>query len=137
MKESARYLTGFLVAAFLLTGAIANSGMAQEKAKDAKAASATKAEKEIANITMLMENDKVEVLEILVKPGDEYKAEASASPRVIRALKGGKLLRTEADGKTQNVEWKTGQVRFFPTVTPHTGKNIGKFDLLFYIVVLK
>jgi len=57
MKESARYLTGFLVAAFLLTGASQILEWRRRRRKT-RSSVGTKAEKEIANITMLMENDR-------------------------------------------------------------------------------
>lgn len=138
MEKSVRYLTGLLVAAFLLTGAVANPALAQDKAKDAKATPAAKAEKGAAKVTVVMENDKVRVFEAQFKPGDENKAVPSASSRVIRALKGGTLQRKYADGKTQKVEWKTGEARFVEAEkAPYTAKNIGKSDVHLYIVVLK
>lgn len=137
MSSSYRFFPACLAIAVLMAGVTASQALAQDKAKDSKPAAAAKVEKGAAKVTKVMENDKVQVMEILLKPGDQYKAGASASPRVIRALRGGILLRTDADGKTQKVEWKTGQVRFFESVTPHSGKNIGKSDLHFYVVVLK
>lgn len=127
-------VVGLLVPAVLM---IATPALAQHEVKDLKPPQAAKAKKGEAKVTNIMENDKAVALEILLKPGDLYKADASKSARVIRALKGGTLLRTDPDGKTQTVEWKTGQVRFFEAVHPHTGKNTGKSDLHFYVVVLK
>ena len=47
-------------------------------------------------------------------------------------------MRTYADGKTQNVEWKTGEARIAePDKTAYTVKNTGKSDVHLYIVVLK
>jgi hypothetical protein len=131
MKASMLTTIGLMTAFFLMT---APAMAMHHEGKDAKAAPAKKGP---GKASMLMENEKVQVLEIRLKPGDEYKAEASASSRVIRALRGGTLKRTDPDGKTQDVEWKTGQVRFFDKVASHSAKNIGKSDLHFYIVVLK
>ena len=85
-----------------------------------------------------MENDKVRVYEVLFKPGDENKAVPSANSRVIRAFKGGTLQRTYADGKTEKVEYKNGEVKFVEAVkTPYTAKNVGKSDVHLYVVLLK
>ena len=120
-----------MVATFTLaftTGAV----MAQEKAK------AEKAEKGKAVLKVLAENDKVRVFEVAFKPGDENKAVPSSSFRVVRALKGGTLMRTYADGKTQKVEWKTGEARINePDKVAYTVKNVGKTDVMLYVVVLK
>jgi hypothetical protein len=138
MKVSAGYFTGLLVAAFLLTGAVANPALAQDKAKDAKAAPAAKAEKGAPKVTVIMENDKVRAYEAQFKPGDEFKAVPSANSRVVRALKGGTIMRHYADGKTVKVEYKTGEVKFVEAEkTAYTAKNVGKSDIHLYIVMLK
>jgi hypothetical protein len=138
MGKPVRYFTGLVVAAFLLTGLVATQALAQDKAKDTKAAPAAKAEKGMSKITTVLENDKVRVLEVLFKPGDENKTVPSASSRVVRALKGGTLQRTYADGKVQKVEWKTGEVKFNEAEkTSYTAKNVGKTDVQLYVVVLK
>ena len=122
-----RLLTTVVVPAFLVAGLMASPALAQDKAKAGA-----------ARITVLADNDKVRVFEAQFKPGDENKAVPSASSRVVRALKGGTLMRTYADGKTQNVEWKTGEVRFIePDKTAYTAKNVGKSDVHLYVVVLK
>ncbi len=138
MKRSARLLLSLLVPAFMLAGFAASPAMAQDKAKATKAAPAAKAEKGKAALKVLLENDKVRVFEVQFKPGDVNKAVPSASSRVVRALKGGTLMRTYADGKTQKVEWKTGEARFVEAEKmAYTTKNIGKSDIHLYVVVLK
>ena len=85
-----------------------------------------------------MENDKVRAFEITFEPGDENTSVPSSSPRVIRALKGDTLQRIYADGKKEDVVWKTGEVRYnAPSSVGYTTKNIGKTELQLYIVVLK
>jgi hypothetical protein len=135
MKKSLRFVMGIPVLAFLLAGMIANPAMAQDKAKDAKAAPAAKAEKGKASTTILAENDKVKVSEARLKPGDE----APNVPRglqVVRCLKGGEMQRTYADGKVEKVTWKAGEVRIVQPAQ-FTPKNIGKTEVVFYIVELK
>lgn len=128
MKQLARVFMGTLFVAFMLAGATANPAMAQEKAK---------AEKGKSTQTVLLENDKVKVSEVRFKPGDEN-SNVPRTGRVVRALKGGTLMRTYPDGKTEKIEWKTGQVRFNEPVAgsgpQYTAKNVGKSEILLYIV---
>ena len=124
MKKSAGLFVGLLVPAFMLAGAIANPAMAQEKAK----AAPLKIE-----LKVLLENDKVRVYEARAKPGAE--GENIARPfRVIRALRGGTIMRTYADGKTEKIEWKTGDVRGVGPDPVFTPKNVGNSEILLYIV---
>lgn len=97
-----------------------------------------KAEKGKATRTVLIDNDKVQVFEVQYKRGDENLAVPSSSLRVVRALKGGTLQRIYADGKTEKVEWKTGEARVNePTKVGYNTRNIGKSDIHLYVVVLK
>lgn len=145
MKKLTRFCMGLLVPAFMLAGVVAQPTVAQEKAKaeakekakDAKAAPAAKAEKGKATAKVLFENDKVRVFEVSYKPGDENTSVPSSSTRVIRALKGGTNLRTYADGKTEKIEWKTGEVRIWGPSGQFTVKNIGKTEVVLYVVLLK
>ncbi len=68
------------------------------------------AEKGKATVIVLAENDKVLVQEVRLKVGDVNES-PSPKMRVVRALKGGTLTRTFADGTTDKLELKTGQVR--------------------------
>ena len=139
MKQSARLYMGLLVPALMLAFATATPAMKHEmdKAKDAKAAPMAKAEKGKPTITVLAESDKAKAYTVQYKPGDENKTIANATTRVIRALKGGTLLRTYADGKTEKAEWKAGDVKIRGAEGPYTTKNIGKTELLIYVVQLK
>jgi hypothetical protein len=131
MKLSFRLSVGLLVAAFMFTGVAANSAMAQEKGK------AAKAEKGKAVSTILAENDKVRAWETRYKPGDENSAPASSTTRVIRILKGGSMLWTFADGKTEKKDWKSGEVIILVPGPQFTVKNVGKSELSIYVVALK
>jgi hypothetical protein len=136
MKHLIRLFVSFLVPAFMLAGVAASPAMAQDKAKDAKAASAAKAEKGKAVQKVLLENDKVRVFEVTFKPGDEG-AKVARPYRIIRTLKGGTLQRTYADGKTEKIEWKTGAVREVGPDPVFTPKNVGKTDVVLYVVNIK
>jgi hypothetical protein len=102
----------------------------QEKAK-APAAKA-KAADTAAAPKPLLDNEKVRVYEIRAKPGVENPARERPA-RVVRALTDGTMERIYPDGKKEKVEWKAGQVRWFPKET-FGNKNIGKKDMVFYIV---
>ncbi len=91
-------------------------------------------------MTVLAENEKARAFEVRFKPGDEMNMSGmlSSSYRVVRALKGGTLLQTFADGKTTKTEWKTGEVKIQgPSEQQYTGKNAGKSEIVFYSVLLK
>jgi hypothetical protein len=128
MKISARLFMGLLILA-LSAGTTANTAMAQEKA--------AKAEKGKAVTTVLAENDKVRVWETHYKPGDLNSAPPSSATRVLRVLQGGTLLWTYADGKTEKVMWKTGEVKMLMPGPQFTSKNVGKSDVVVYVVMLK
>jgi hypothetical protein len=117
---------GLLVSVFILAG---GSAVGQEKAKAPQAV-----------LKKLIENDKVVVIETRYAPG----AENSSVPRdarVVRALTTGTLVRSYPDGKTEKVEWKAGEAKYFPAlagaVPQYTTKNVGKTELVLYLVVLK
>jgi hypothetical protein len=126
MKKLVGFLVGIVVPAFVVAGSVTNSAVAQDKA--AKGAPTVK---------VLLENDKVRVYELTYKPGDENASEPSSASRVVRALKGGTIQRIYADGKKEAVVWKIGQVRLNGPSQAFTGKNIGKTEILLYVVLLK
>jgi hypothetical protein len=135
MKHLIRLFVSLLVPAFMLAGVASSPAMAQDKAK---AAPAAMAEKGKAVMKVLLENDKVRVQEVSYKPGEENTSVASSTSRVIRSLKGGTLMRTYADGKTEKTEWKTGEVKFLESSkVAYTAKNVGKTNVELYVVILK
>src|ERR1700682_6072917 len=110
MRKLAAVLAGLLVPAFLL--AVAAPAVAQDKAKPL----------EVKN-KVLLENDKVKVYELKYAPGAENKGVASSSTRVVRALKGGTLQRTYADGKKEDIVWKAGDAKQLTASPAYTTKN--------------
>jgi hypothetical protein len=107
-------------------------------AQDKKAAPAA-AEKKAApaavpagTVKKVVDNDKVLVTEVTFKPGQGSPAQ-ERPPRVVRGLSDGTMERTYPDGKTEKVEWKTGQVRYFAKDN-FGNKNVGKTDVVLYIV---
>src|SRR3981081_2618891 len=101
MKKSARLFMGLLVSAIMLAGVVESPAMAQDKAKEAKAAPAAKAEKGPPPRKVLVDNAQETVYEVRYRPGDENTAIASTTSRVVRALTGGTTQWTFADGKKE------------------------------------
>jgi hypothetical protein len=133
MKRSIRLFAGALVPVFVLVGVLGQPAMAQDKAKEAIAAHAQPGK---ATQRILLDNDKVQAYELTFKPGEQG-ANIARPYRVIRALRGGTLLRTYADGKTEKLEWKTGEVRALEASPAYTPTNIGKTTLILYVVAFK
>ena len=131
MSKSARFFVGLLAVAFMVVGVTASPAMAQDKAKERKAANAGKEATKV-----LFDNEKVRVQEVTFRPGDQ--GPNTPRPfRIIRVLKGGTIQRTFPDGKTDNVVYKTGEVKVYEADKPFVPKNIGKSDIVFYVVALK
>ncbi len=116
--------------AFVLSGLMVNAALAQDKMKAQKGAAK-------ATMKVLKENDKVRAYEVTFKPGAENTAVPSSSVRVVRALAGGTLQRTYADGKKENVVYKTGEVKINEVSPAFTTKNIGKSEIRLYVVQVK
>jgi hypothetical protein len=124
MKRTIGLLVGFLVPAFILAG---GNALSQEKGIGVQ-------------VVKIVDNDKVLVIENHYKPGAEN-SNVPRSARVVRALTSGTLMRIYPDGKTEKVEWKAGEARFFPAsvgdVPQYKTRNVGKTELVLYLVVLK
>ena len=129
MKKFVSVIGGMLIPALIVAGAFATSAMAQDKA--------AKAEKGKPVMTVLAENEKVKVWELSYKPGDTNASPPASATRVIRVLKGGEQLWTFEDGKTQKNVYKTGEVRVLGPGPKFTSKNVGKTDILLYVVMVK
>lgn len=137
MKITTRLFTGAVVSAFMLAGMAASPALAQDKMKDAKAAPAAKAEKGKPVTKVLHDDDKVRVTETTSKPGDEGPSVVRGL-RVVRWLQGGTIMRTYADGKTEKIERKTGEVAVgMPEKQAWSVKNVGKTTIVTYIVAIK
>ena len=126
MKTLTHFVVGILVPAFIMAVGVMNPAGAQDKA--AKAAVTPK---------VLLENAKVKVYEVTYKPGAENTTVAASANRIVRAIKGGKLDRTYADGKKESTTWKTGEVRYLESGQAYSTKNNGKTEVQLYVVQLK
>ena len=108
--------------ALMVAGLLAYPASAQDKAKEPPP----------GTIKTIVDNDKFKATEVTFKPG-QGGAVRERGPRVVRALSSGTMERIYPDGKKDKVEWKTGQVRYFPKET-FGNWNVGKTDMVFYIV---
>ena len=82
----------------------------------------------------LNENDRVRVLEVVFKPGDVAKMHHHPD-HVAYAVKGGKLSLL-SEGKTQDMDIKTGSVMFLDAQN-HEAKNIGNTTIDLIVMELK
>jgi hypothetical protein len=127
MNKLVGLFIGLLFPAFMLPGGGVNQAMADEN---------TTAAPPKDEVKVLVDNDKVQVIEEAFKPGAE--SESKARPyRVVRAVKGGTLQRIYPDGKKEIAHWKAGEVKVFEATPPYMPKNIGNTEVFLYVVRLK
>lgn len=105
-----------------------------KKKKQAAKKKPAKAAKAVMNDILV--NDKVRVVEVMMKPGSESDS-VELPVRVTRALKGGTLTRIFPGGKSEKIKFKTGEVRFGEAVSSHVVKNSGSGTIHLYSVFLK
>jgi curli biogenesis system outer membrane secretion channel CsgG len=134
MNDEPRFCPGFTIPMILVAALAAAPVAAQDKAKPASAPAA-KAKEASPSTKTLFENDKVKVMETRFKPGEG--SEPRERPgRVVRALTDGIMMRTYPDGKTQKVEWKAGETKWFGKES-FGNKNVGKTEMVLFIVETK
>ena len=131
MKHLIRLFVSLVVPAFMLVGLAANPAIAQDKAKAAPATKGKAVQK------VLHDDDRIRVTETTIKPGD-VGPNVVRGFRVSRALSGGTLERTYADGKKEVRERKTGSVAVAgPDKQAFYNTNTGKTTVVFYTVTIK
>jgi mannose-6-phosphate isomerase-like protein (cupin superfamily) len=87
-------------------------------------------------VRILFDDERVRVQEITFRPGAQ--GPGTARPfRIMRVLKGGTMQRTYPDGRTETIEYKTGELRVVGPDRPFVPKNVGNSDIVFYVVALK
>jgi quercetin dioxygenase-like cupin family protein len=86
-------------------------------------------------VKVKLENDRVRVLEFISDPGDK-EGWHSHPAFVVYVVTGGTLRINTPDGKSNDVEFKPGDIRYREPVT-HTTENIGKTQLHAIIVELE
>jgi quercetin dioxygenase-like cupin family protein len=85
--------------------------------------------------TVPLENDRVRVLEIHIKPGDHV-SQHSHPAHVIYAVSEGKVKFTYPDGESEEFEMKAGQMGWSEAVT-HTAENVGTAEMHVLNIELK
>jgi quercetin dioxygenase-like cupin family protein len=84
---------------------------------------------------LIMENDRVRVLDARFKPGE--KAAMHMHPdHMVYIFNDGKLKLTPSKGKIQEVDLKAGQT-IWMDATSHAAENLGKSDAHLLVVELK
>src|SRR3989442_12542476 len=84
---------------------------------------------------MLVENDRVRVLEYRGGPGT--KADMHSHPDLVAvAIRGGKVRFTLANGQTDDAELGNGDAGFFEA-TEHMTENVGASDIDMVLIELK
>jgi len=106
--------------------------MAQEKGKGA-AAPAKKGE---PILKVILDNDKVRVVEATFRPGDAG-ASTERPQRVIHVMKGGTLTLIYPDGKKEKLEFKAGETKVREATPAYSPKNEGKSDVVLLVVNMK
>ena len=125
-----RLITAFGAALMLvLSGLLPNAALAQDKKMEKEA-------KKVA-IKVITENDKVRVTEVTFAPGAQNTTIATSTMRVVRAVKGGTIERTYADGKKERVTYKEGETRINMPGPQFNSVNVGKNTIQLYVVQLK
>ena len=88
-----------------------------------------------ANIKLRFENDRVRVLERILKPGDREKMHSHPA-YLIHVVSGGQLRNHNVDGKVIEFEVKAGDV-LFRDPTTHWAENIGTTIVEVVVIELK
>ena len=126
MKRPVSYFNRLLVSAFMLAGVVAIPAVAQDKAKVTQAEPTTK----------VLYNEKLRIVEVTYKPGDESRSRIRPF-RVVRPLISGTLQRIYADGKIEILPIKAGEMKVYEAdKKPFSTRNVGTADLVFYVVTL-
>jgi quercetin dioxygenase-like cupin family protein len=86
-------------------------------------------------VKVKFENDRVRVLEVVSHPGDKELTHSHPA-NVLYVIEGAKLRMTTPDGKSTDVELKTGDTLWREPVT-HAAENIGTTTLHAIIVEMK
>jgi hypothetical protein len=87
-------------------------------------------------LTVLAENEKLQVIDVVYQPGDTGAA-SSKDGLVVYHLSSGTIERSYADGSKKVVTYKAGQTTIIAEKRPYSTKNIGKTAIHEIVVQLK
>lgn len=118
------------------SGATSGHGMtAVEQTYEKKAAAPDLVKVAPNNVQVLLDNDRVRVLEVHLKPGEKIGMH-SHSAYLVYSFSGGKVKYTYPDGKTEEREVKAGQAIWRAAET-HASENVGTGETHSLLVELK
>ena len=86
-------------------------------------------------ITMKLDNSRVRVLDVTVKPGEKEQTHSHPAYAVY-VIEGGKIRNHAANGTVTEAEFKAGDV-FFRDPLTHWAENIGNTTIRLVVVELK
>ena len=86
-------------------------------------------------ISRRLENDRVRVLEAVLKPGDKERTHSHPA-YVVYVIAGGKVRNHAVDGTATDAEFRTGDVIYRDPLT-HWAENIGNTTIRLVLVELK
>lgn len=121
MKVSKHFWFGLLLT---MTAFVAQTAVAQDIVKVAP-----------QNCKVLLENDRVRVIEVVAKPGEKIGMHSHPA-HLLYALSAGKMAATFLDGKSVAGEAKPGDARWSEPVT-HANENVGTTEIRTVLVELK
>ena len=131
MNQSTRIFAAALLAGFTCFS-VSGITMAQDKAKDAKAAPA--AEKGKPATKVLFENEKVKITQSTFLPGDV--STADRKPRAVFYVTGGEMQRVSKDGK-KTINKRVAGSAVWMEADSDVVTNIGKTKMVLTTVVHK
>jgi len=123
MKNLTQFIMGVLLATLMVVF-LTNTAVAQDPVKVAP-----------EHYKVLLENDRVRVLEYVSKPGDK-EAMHSHPANLLYMLSGATVKFTLPDGKTTESQLKAGEVAWREAET-HAVENVGNTDAHVLIIELK
>lgn len=87
-------------------------------------------------LKLLMENEKVRVLDVLLRPGEKEPMHNHPSNHVIYVVSDAKFLLTSPDGKTNRMDLKAGQTIWMDAGS-HATENVGTTEGHLLVVEVK
>jgi quercetin dioxygenase-like cupin family protein len=87
-------------------------------------------------VTVLAENEKLQVIDVVYQPGD-IGAVSSKDGLVVYHLSSGTVERSYADGSKEVMNYKAGQTMIISEKRPYSTKNIGQTAVHEIVVQLK
>lgn len=112
----------------LLLAIVSKTAVAQQEVKAERT--------NVPTITVFVQNDRVKVYEGRFKPGDKTAGIGNRPARVEFAITDGQMRNYYPDGKTEEVMWKAGEVKWSEPAT-FRQENIGKTEFRIRVVQVK